>query len=60
MATGVDGTTPAADACAMLKEYFATYEFTGLTGSGMTWDATGMISKVPAAVVIQNGKYVAM
>ena len=60
VATGVDGTTSAEDACAKLQEYFATYEFTGLTGSGMTWDASGMISKIPAAVVIQDGKYVAM
>ena len=60
VATGVDGTTSAADACAKLQEYFATFEFTGLTGTGMTWDATGMISKIPAAVVIQDGKYVEM
>ena len=60
VAAGIDGTTSAADACAKLKEYFATYEFSGLTGSGMTWDAAGMISKIPAAVVIENGKYVAM
>ncbi|MBQ8238371.1 MAG: ABC transporter substrate-binding protein [Oscillospiraceae bacterium] len=59
-ATGVDGTTSAADACAKLCEYFATATFNGLTGSGMTWDENGMISKVPAAVVIENGKYVGM
>ena len=59
VATGVDGSTSAADACAKLEEYFATYTFNGLTGNGMTWDAAGMISKIPAAVVIENGKYVA-
>ena len=59
-ATGIDGTTKPADACAKLNEYFATYEFTGLTGAGMTWDADGMISKIPAAVKIENGKYVDM
>ena len=59
-ATGIDGTTNPADACAKLNEYFATYEFTGLTGTGMTWDADGMISKIPAAVKIENGKYVDM
>ena len=59
-ATGIDGTTKPADACAKLNEYFATYEFTGLTGTGMTWDADGMISKIPAAVKIENGKYVDM
>ena len=60
VAAGVDGSTSAADACAKLEEYFASYTFDGLTGTGMTWDANGMISKVPAAVVIQNGKYVAL
>jgi len=60
LATGVDGATAPADACAKLCEYFATYEFSGLTGTGMTWDADGMISKIPAAVKIENGKYVDM
>lgn len=59
-ATGIDGTTSASDACAKLQEYFATATFDGLTGTGMTWDADGMISKIPAAVVIENGKYVGM
>ena len=59
-ATGINGATKPADACAKLSEYFATYQFTGLTGSGMTWDAQGMISKIPAAVKIENGKYVDM
>ncbi len=60
LAAGIDGTTSAADACAKMEAYFATYTFSGLTGNGMTWDADGMISKVPAAVVIENGKYVGM
>jgi len=34
--------------------------FDGLTGKGMTWDAEGMISKSPAAVVITDGIYVPM
>ena len=60
VAAGIDGATEPADACAKLVAYFGSYEFTGLTGSGMTWDADGMISKVPAAVKIENGKYVDM
>ena len=60
IATGVDGATAPADACAKLQTYFATASFDGLTGTGMTWDAAGMISKVPAAVVIVNGKYEAL
>ena len=60
VATGVDGATSAADACAKLEEYFASCTFDGLTGTGMTWNEAGMISKIPAAVIIQDGKYVAM
>ena len=60
VAAGVDGATKPSDACDKLKAYFASYEFSGLTGTGMTWDAAGMISKVPAAVVIENGKYVSL
>lgn len=32
----------------------------GLTGDGMTWQATGEVSKAPKAVVIKDGKYEAM
>ena len=30
----------------------------GLTGQGMTWAATGEVSKAPMAVVIENSTYV--
>ena len=59
-AAGVDGSTAPADVCAALVEQFNTMTFGGLTGSGMTWDENGMISKAPAAVVIENGVYVPM
>ena len=58
VAKGVTGKTSNADACAALKEYFATATFNGLTGQNMTWDSTGMVSKVPAAVEVKEGKYV--
>lgn len=32
----------------------------GLTGTGMTWEATGEVSKAPKAVVIKGGAYSAM
>ncbi len=32
--------------------------FDGLTGQGMTWGANGEVSKMPTAVVIENGVYV--
>ena len=57
VAKGVNGKTSNADACAALKEYFATATFNGLTGQNMTWK-DGYVSKVPAAVVVQDGKYV--
>ena len=60
VAAGVDGSTAASDVCAALVEQFNAMTFDGLTGSGMTWDANGMISKAPAAVVIENGIYVPM
>ena len=59
------GCTPdmsAADINAKLKETFPTITFTGLTGdgAGITWDATGAVSKSPKGMVIQNGVYVGM
>lgn len=59
-ASGVDGTTAPAEVCEALTAQFGTMTFDGLTGTGMTWDANGMISKTPAAVVIENGVYVPM
>ncbi len=60
VAAGIDGNTPAEEACAMLQEQFATMTFDGLTGKSMTWDENGMISKAPAAVVVTDGVYVPM
>ena len=36
----------------------ATISVDGLTGQGMTWDASGAVSKAPMAVVIKDGAYV--
>ena len=60
VAAGVDGNTAPTDVCAALVEQFNSMTFDGLTGTGMTWDEVGMISKAPAAVVIENGIYVPM
>ena len=57
---GLTGEEAAADICAALVEQFNTMTFDGLTGKGMTWDENGMISKIPAAVVITDGIYVPM
>ena len=58
VAAGIDGTTPADEACDKLIEWFTGNTFDGLTGTGMTWGADGMVSKIPTAVVIQDGVYV--
>ncbi len=42
----------------ILVAQFTSMTFDGLTGTGMTWKATGEVSKSPMAVVIENGVYV--
>ena len=59
-AAGCKGTDSYTDICAALIAQFNKMSFDGLTGKGMTWDAEGMISKAPAAVVITDGIYVPM
>ena len=44
--------------CEKMIEQFTSMTFDGLTGKGMTWAATGEVSKSPMAVVIENGVYV--
>ena len=46
--------------CAALKTAITASDFsyTGLTGSDMTWAATGEVTKMPVAVVIKDGVYV--
>ena len=48
--------------CDALIAVFTDGSFTvdGLTGSGMTWNTAGEVSKAPAAVVIKDGIYVNM
>ncbi len=55
---GINGTTSAADASALLCDYFQSATYSGLTGTNMTWDANGMVSKIPTAVEVVNGVYV--
>ena len=58
VAKGITGKTSNAETNTKLQEYFASATFDGLTGTGMTWNAEGMVSKTPTAVVVQNGAYV--
>ena len=55
------GCTPdmsAQDICEALVSVMPTISVDGLTGQGMTWSATGEVSKAPMAVVIKDGVYV--
>lgn len=61
--SGADvATITAKDLCELMIATFSseTFSVDGLTGAGMTWKATGEVSKAPKAVVIQNGAYVGM
>ncbi len=55
------GCTPdmsAADICEAMIKVMPTISVDGLTGQGMTWSASGEVSKAPMAVVIRDGVYV--
>ena len=58
--TGVTGDMDASEICEQLKTGYTSMTFDGLTGTGMTWDASGTVSKAPKAVVIKDGAYAAM
>ena len=60
-AAGVTADMDAAAICQKMVEQFTTMSFDGVTGIGMTWDASGAVSKAPMAVVIEKneaGEYV--
>ena len=46
--------------CDAMVAKFTSMTFDGLTGASMTWGKDGTVSKLPNAVVIQNGVYVGM
>ena len=48
----------AAEICEALIKVMPTITVDGITGEGMTWVATGEVSKAPMAVVIKDGVYV--
>lgn len=57
------GITPDMDIsaiCDVMKTAMTEITLDGLTGIGMTWDASGEPNKEPKAVKIENGVYVAM
>ena len=50
----------ASDIGTALTEAMTKISVDGLTGDGMTWEATGEVSKAPKAMVIKAGAYTAM
>lgn len=60
LAGNINGDMDASDICEALKTQFGSMTFDGLTGEGMTWDASGAVSKAPKAVAIKDGAYTAM
>ena len=59
-AAGATSDMSAEQLCDLMIEQFTTMTFDGITGEGMTWDATGAVAKSPKGMVIQNGAYVGL
>ena len=57
---GVTADMSAGDICDKMVAQFTAMTFDGLTGEGMTWDASGAVTKSPKGMVIQDGAYVGM
>ena len=57
------GATPdmsASELCDLMIAQFTSMTFNGLTGTDMTWDASGAVSKGAHGCVIENGAYVGL
>lgn len=57
---GITADMSTEEICAALKAAMTEISVDGLTGEGITWDASGEPSKAPKAVVIKDGAYTAM
>ena len=57
-AAGITSDMSNADICTKMVEQFTSMTFNGLTGSDMTWNQNGEVTKAPKAMIIQNGEYV--
>ncbi len=56
--SGVSPSDSTSDITAALEKEFTSMTFDGLTGTSVTWNKKGEVSKDPKAVVIQDGAYV--
>ena len=57
-AAGCSADMTTEEICEAIVGVMTSISVDGLTGQGMTWAATGEVSKAPMAVVIENGVYV--
>ena len=57
---GITADMSTEEICAALKAAMTEISIDGLTGEGITWDASGEPTKAPKAVVIKDGAYTAM
>lgn len=55
--TGMTGDNSAEEICEALVELMPTLSVNGITGT-MSWEASGIVTKAPLAVKIENGTYV--
>ena len=59
-AAGLTGAESNEEICEAMIEQFTTMTYDGITGSGMTWDEDGFVSKAGNVVKIQDGAYVSV
>ena len=57
-ASGAKPSDATADITEKLVKQFTGMTFSGLTGTGVTWNASGEVSKSPKAIMIRDGQYV--
>lgn len=57
---GITAESAPEDICEMMIEWMQSATYSGLTGSDMTWNANGEVTKLATAVIIQDGVYVSV
>lgn len=57
-AAGITADMSNDEICTKMVEQFTSMTFNGLTGSDMTWNENGEVTKAPKAMIIENGEYV--
>ncbi len=59
VAAGVTADMSTSDICdALINTFTGDFSHDGLTGTNMTWNTAGEVSKAPIVCVIENGQYV--